>query len=66
MSSKTPVLDPVAGTLNSILATLQDLLILEGARAGITRDDLRRIVGVSNERVSAVMRHIRSTKNVSD
>lgn len=62
MTRKTVSADPIAHTLDSILTVLQNLLIIEGAKAGMTRDDLRPLVGVSNERLSAAMRHLRPSK----
>ncbi len=58
--------DPIADKLDAILIVLQNLLIIEGARAGMTRDHLRPLVGVSNERLSAIMRHLRPAKNSPD
>jgi hypothetical protein len=62
MTSKRVPADPVIERLDSILTVLENLLILEGAKAGVMRDDLRPLVGVSNERLSAVMRHVRPAK----
>ncbi len=66
MTPKPEASDPVGERLDAILIVLQNLLIIEGARAGITRDHLRPLVGVSNERLSAVMRHLRPPKNSPD
>jgi len=66
MTSKSEASDPIAERLDAILVVLQNLLIIEGATAGMTRDQLRPLLGVSNERLSAVMRHLRRAKNSSD
>lgn len=55
--------DPVLEKLDDILAVLQDLLILESAKAGVRREDLRRIVPVSNDRISRIMKHVRRATN---
>jgi hypothetical protein len=56
-----PTEDPISTKLDAILTTLQDLFILEGTKAGIKREDLRRILSVSNDRVSRIMKHVKST-----
>jgi hypothetical protein len=66
MTPKPPSSDPILDKLEDILVVLQNLLIIEGARAGIKRDNLRPLVGVSNERLSAVMRHLHPAKNLPD
>lgn len=54
--------DPVVGTLNAILLILQDLLILECARTGMKREELRRIVPVDKTRISRIMKHAKKAK----
>ncbi|BAU46799.1 hypothetical protein SVA_0217 [Sulfurifustis variabilis] len=63
MTRNPEKIDPIERKLDSILSVLQDLLILQGAKAGIKRDDLRRIVSVDTNRVSRVMKHVRRAKN---
>jgi hypothetical protein len=58
--------DPIAVRLDAILTVLQNLLIVEGVKLGMTRDELRPIVGVQNNRVSAVMRQLKKAKNRGD
>ena len=58
--------DPVVEKLDAILAVLENLLIVEGVKLGMTRDELRPIVGVDNNRVSAVMRQLKKAKNRGD
>lgn len=53
--------DPIQQELHSILGVLQDLMILECARAGIRREDLRLIVPVDNTRISRIMKHVKRT-----
>jgi len=53
--------DPVVQRLEAILTVLQDLLILECARTGIKRDDLRAILAVDNNRISRIAKHVRQT-----
>jgi hypothetical protein len=66
MPRKRKEADPVAQTLEAILVVLQDLLILEGARSGIRRDDLRRILAVDSWRISRIMRHVKQQKRAND
>jgi hypothetical protein len=54
--------DPILEELHSIRGTLQDLMILECARTGMKREDLRRIVPVDKSRISRIMKHVKKTK----
>lgn len=47
--------DPVLERLDAILRLSQDMAIFEAARAGLTRDSIRKIVQVGNNRISAIM-----------
>ena len=47
---------------DKLAALLQDLLIVELARAGITQPQIREIVGVDMWRVSRIARHINRGK----
>jgi hypothetical protein len=47
--------DPVLERLDSILKLAQDVAILQAARAGMTRDGIRKIVPVSNNRISEIV-----------
>lgn len=58
--------DPIVDKLDAILGVLQNLLIVEGVKLGMTRDDLRPIVGADNNRVSAIMRQLRKAKGRGD
>ena len=59
MAKKSTVSDPVIQKLDAILVVLQDLLILEGAKAGIGKEELRRILSVDSNRVSKIKKHVR-------
>jgi hypothetical protein len=61
MPRNTSAGEPVQQELHAILGVLQDLLILECARAGMKRDDLRRVVAVDTTRISRIMKHVRWT-----
>jgi hypothetical protein len=52
--------------LDNILTVLQDLLILECARTTMTRSDLREIVGVDNNRISRIARHVKTAKSTKE
>ena len=51
--------DPIQQELHAILGVLQDLMILECARTGIRRENLRRIVPVQNTKISRIMKHVK-------
>jgi hypothetical protein len=65
MASKKAT-DPVVERLDAILTVMQNLLIFEGAKVGMKRDELRRIVAVENNRLSKIMRHVKQAKNRKD
>lgn len=50
--------DPGSETLDAILELLRNLFILVGRRAGLSRDQVRVLLGVDTHRVSQVWRHI--------
>lgn len=58
--------DPILEELHAIRGVLEDLLILECARTGMKRSDLRAIVAVDNNRISRIARHVRETGKVSE
>ena len=47
--------DPVVERLDALLRLSQDMAILDAARAGLTRDSIRKIVRVDSNRISAIM-----------
>jgi hypothetical protein len=59
MASKGDGRDPLLDEVRGIRGLLEDLLILECARTGMKRDDLRAIVGVDNNRISRIARHVK-------
>jgi len=61
MASKPNQTDPTLKALTEIRSLLQDLLILEGARAGISKAELRKIVGVANSRVTRIYKNIETS-----
>jgi hypothetical protein len=54
--------DPVIEELHAIRGALQDLMILECARTGMKREELRRIVPVDKTRISRIMKHARKAR----
>jgi hypothetical protein len=54
--------DLVSRKLDAILTVVQDLLIIEGTKAGIKKADLRRILSVDSNRLTRITKHIRSAK----
>jgi len=45
--------------LEAIVRLLEDLFVLEAARAGLTRDNIRAVLPVDNNRISAIMRGLK-------
>ena len=58
--------DPILGELQAIRGAIENLLILECARTGMKREDLRAIVGVDNNRISKIARHVKQTAKDSE
>lgn len=59
MARSVKSVDPVIGMLSAIHTTVQDLLILEGAKAGIGKGEVRKIVGVADARVTRIWKHLK-------
>ena len=51
--------DPLLSKLEAIHSVLQDLLIFEGARAGMNKKEVRQMLGVSNDRIGQIWKHIK-------
>jgi len=51
--------DALVKKIDSVVQLLENLFILQSAKTGFKRDEIRKILGVSNDRVSAVMKHLR-------
>lgn len=51
--------DPVLAKLSAIHTILQDLLVIEGARAGISKSEVRKIVEVGDARVTWIWKHLK-------
>jgi hypothetical protein len=58
MAQNHKSVDPVIQMLSAIHSTVQDLLIMEGAKAGIGKADVRKIVGVGAARVTRIWKHL--------
>lgn len=48
--------------LDAILNVLQDLVIIESAKAGLTMGTVRSILRVDNKRISRTWRHLKATR----
>jgi len=55
---------PLLESLEAIHSTLQDLLIFEGCRNGMRKEQVRKMLGVNNNRVSRVWKHLKSLEKV--
>lgn len=54
--------DLLMGKISEMVSVVQDLFILQGARAGLTMAQVRAALGVDNKRVSRIWKHIKKTK----
>ena len=56
----TPAKDDQLGAkLDAILNVLRDLVIVESAKGGLSRDQVRKLLGVSPARVSRIWKHLK-------
>ena len=58
--------DTVVDRLDAIVALLQDLFIFEATRAGLSRGQVRSILGINNNRVSRVAKHLGRIRHAGD
>jgi len=50
--------DPIAQRLDAILEVMQNVLIIQGANAKMSKAEVRKILGVGADRVSSVWRYL--------
>jgi hypothetical protein len=64
MTTRTPASTDVAiaQKLDAILNAIENVLIFEAAKAGVTRDGIREIVRVDSNRISRVMKNVPRSK----
>ena len=63
MAGKSPDGVEVLGAkLDAILNALQDLVIIEGSRGGLSKAEVRKMLGVGDARVSEVWKHLTKVK----
>jgi len=58
MATSNKDYDQLTEKLDKIQMLLQDILIIQSARAGVTKGKAREIVGVSSSRVSRIWQHL--------
>ena len=63
MPQPTDQPDPIVQQLEEIKGLLQTLLIIQGARAGLTRDQVRELAGVATQRVSDIWGYLKSPED---
>lgn len=51
--------------LREIRSVLETLLIVECARSGMTRAEIRAVVAVDNNRISRIARHVKPVENAA-
>ena len=51
--------DQLGAKLDAILNVMRDLVILESAKGGLSRDHVRKMLGVSPARVSRIWKHLK-------
>lgn len=55
--------DPLMGKISELVSVVQDLFILQAARAGLSMAQVRAALGVDNTRVSRIWKHLKKTKS---
>lgn len=56
-------IDPVIKRLDTLIILLQDIFILEGARLGIRKEDLRKILALDRRRISRISKHVETEQD---
>ncbi len=59
MSGRARDDDQVIEKLDIVIRLLQDLFILEGLKAGVHTEDLRRILRVDKKRINRISKHVK-------
>lgn len=54
--------EPIAKELRAIRTVIEDLLILECARAGMTNASVRAVAKLDNNRISRIARHVKAQR----
>lgn len=57
--------DLIVQRLDAIHSVLQDLVIFEGARSGMSKAEVRELLGVADSRVNRTWKHAKALKPVS-
>lgn len=57
--SKSPDTTMLNAKLDAVLDALRDLTILEGAKGGMSRDQVRKMLRVSPARVTRIWKHLK-------
>lgn len=55
--------DPLMGKISDLVSVVQDLFILQAARAGFSKAQVRAVLGVGDRRVSRIWKHVKKAKN---
>lgn len=63
MARKEADSDPLVGKISDLLSVVQDLFILQAARAGLSKAQVRAALGVDNSRVSRIWKHVKKAKS---
>lgn len=56
--------DPVCERLDLVIRLLQDLLIMEGVKAGINKEELRKILAIDKLRIFRISKQIKGLGDV--
>lgn len=54
--------EKLLGKLDTVIQLLQDLFILDAARAGLEKPAVRSLLGIDMNRVTRLWQHIKKTK----
>lgn len=60
MSAKNQDSKKNSEKLNAILEILRELFILEAAKAGVPKEEIRKILSIDKKRIGRVSKHIKS------
>lgn len=58
-----PMQDPVVARLDKLISVLQDLVVIEGYRAGLKSRAVRSVLGIDRRRLASTWKHLSSSKD---
>jgi len=65
MAGKESDSGAVLKKLDRVIDLLEDLLVLQGRRAGMGKEELRKVIRIDSKRVSRITKHVQSLEELA-